>query len=71
MSSQQWLSRSGRLIQLYSQDLKSLFKHKQQQKFKKKKTVYFQYKHLKFQFRIKRKIQEKKLRAPIGLQIFE
>lgn len=38
---------------------------------KKKKPVYFQYKHLKFQFRIKRKIQKKKLRAPIGLQIFE
>lgn len=38
----------------------------------KKKTAYFQYKHLKFQFKIKRKIQEKKkLRAPIGLQIFE
>lgn len=38
---------------------------------KQKKTVYFQYKHLKFQFKIKRKIQKKKLRAPIGLQIFE
>lgn len=40
-------------------------------KNKTKKMVNFQYKHLKFQFKIKRKIQKKKLRAPIGLQICE